>query len=213
MTDVMTTDPVRTTGSDSVSMPEIEQRTEISPDVLASRAGALRSDTGMLSEDAAQFHSDTLQLQIDGRTRSAERLTPVELLALLAAKGFAWINIARIVGVSVPAVRKWRHGESASGENRRKLARIVALVEVLEEDCLIQDVASWLDIPIGEPCFTCIDVLAAGGYEDLIAYAGHHTTATALLDRWLPNWRDEVDDSFEVFTAGDGERAIRRRQD
>lgn len=213
MTDVMETSAIGTTGSDSVSMPRIEQPTEVSPDVLASRAGALRSNTGLLSKDVAQIHHDTLQLQINSKTRSAEKQTPVELLNQLASKGFAWINVARVVGVSVPAVRKWRQGESASGENRHKLARIVAMVDVLEEDHLIQDVASWLDIPICEPCFTGIDVLEAGGYEDLIAYAGEHIGATALLDRWLPNWRDEVDDGLEIFVAGDGERAIRRRQD
>ena len=211
MTNTTHPSAVRSTQAESVNMPRIEQRTEISTDVLAGTAGALRSIGGIFSENTAQIHGETLYLQLETRTRAAAKKPPAELLLELSSLGFAWTDIARIVGVSIPALRKWRQGESMTGENRHKLARLTALVAVLRDDHWVQDVASWLDIPIGEPYFTGIAVLEAGGYEDLIAYAGEHMKADDLLDRWIPAWREQANDGFEVFVAGDGERAIRAK--
>lgn len=180
-------------------------------DILANATGALRSDVGVLSENVAQVHEDSLRLQLESRADVAARRSPVSLLDELAAWGFSWTAIARVVGVSIPAVRKWRQGNPLSGENRRNLASLVAFVGVLEEDYLIGDGASWLDMPLGESTFTGIDLLATGKAHGLMEYAAGHIGSTDLLDSALPAWRDMVDDRFEVYEAQDGERAIRVR--
>ncbi len=197
------------TSATSVNPPHIDELTRLSPDVLADTAGFLRQGVGVLTQDVAQVHGDLLQIQLESRTEEAAKRSSVDLLAELADLGFSWTAIARIVGVSIPSIRKWRQGETATGENRRKLARLVALVGVLESDHLISDVASWLDIPLAGSNFTGIDVLANGRLSDVVEYAAEHIESTELLDRSLPTWRDEPQSQFEVFQAGDGEPAIR----
>ena len=192
------------------------QQTRLSPDIVAGQAGALRHDVGVISEDVERTHGDSLRIQLESRTDEALKRPPADLLSELADLGFSWTSIARLVGVSIPAVRKWRNGATVSGDNRRKVARLVALAGVLAKDHLIYDVASWLDIPLAETSLTGIDVLAAGrghGYHHLTAYAAGHIRSSDLLDRTIPDWRSTLDDRFESYTAGDGEQAIRMRND
>ena len=200
------------TATTTLSPPRLVQGTRLSDtDILTNKAGALRSDVGVLSEDVAQVHGDSLRLQFESRADAAARRSPVRLLDELADRGFPWTSIARVVGVSIPAVRKWRRGNPISGDNRRNLALLVAFVGVLEEDYLVRDGASWLDMPLAESSFTGIDVLAAGQAHALMQYAAGHISSSDLLDSALPTWRDTLDDRFEVYEAQDGERAIRMR--
>ena len=191
---------------------------------------------GVLSQHSVHTHGDLLRIQLESRTNVCAKRSSADLLEELADLGFSWTSIARLVGVSIPAVRKWRHGATTSGENRRRLARLVALVDVLERDHLIDDVASWLDVPLAGSALTGIDVLADGGADDarpggagsglagigvpadghyhhLMAFAAGHIKDSQLLDWALPEWRDTVDDRFEVYRAGDDERAIRAGDD
>lgn len=211
MTESTTRLTVEPTSARSVNTPRIDQPTRLSPDVMANETGTLRQDVSFLSRDIAQVHGDSLRIQLDSRTDEAAKRAPADLLSELADLGFSWTAIARIVGVSIPAIRKWRHGETATGDNRRMLARLVALVGVLENDHLISDVASWLDMPLAESNFTGIDVLADGQVHDLVEYAAQHIDGAELLDRALPAWRDGQSNRFEVYRAEDGERAIRMR--
>ena len=80
---------------------------------------------------------------------------------------------------------------------------------VLEEDHLISNGASWLDMPLAESSFTGIDVLAAAHAHDLMQHAAGHISSSDLLDKALPRWRETLDSRFEVHEAQDGERAIR----
>ncbi len=69
------------------------------------------------------MHSDSLRIQLESRTDEAAKGAPADLLSELADLGFSWTSVARIVGVSIPAVRKWRQGDAVSGHNRRRLAQ------------------------------------------------------------------------------------------
>lgn len=201
------------TSATSVNTPHIDQPTRLSPDVMANVTGALRQNVGLLSQNVARVHGNSLDIQLESRTDEAAKRAPADLLSELADLGFSWTAIARVVGVSIPAVRKWRHGEPASGENRRKIAQLVALVGVLENDHLIDDVASWLDMPLAGSSFTGIDVLAGGQLSDLVEYAAQHMDGAELLDRSNPDWRDTIDNRFEVYRMGDGERSIRMQSE
>jgi transcriptional regulator with XRE-family HTH domain len=181
---------------------------------LAARYVNRREDSVQLQHALAERvhgENDRTQLPIRMRADAAARRSPVHLLDELADRGFSWTSVARVVGVSIPAVRKWRHGNPPSGENRRKLALLVAFVGVLEEDHLIGDGASWLDMPLADSSSTGIDVLAAGKAHALMQYAAEHISSSELLDSALPTWRDALDDRFEVYEAPDGQPAIRMR--
>ena len=198
------------TATTAVTPPLTVERTQLSDvDILASEAGALRSGVGLLSQDVAQVHGDSLQLQLESHAAAAARRSPLDLLNELAGQGFSWTSVARVVGVSIPAVRKWRNGKPVSGKNRRNLALMVAFVNVLEEDHLIQDGASWLDMPLAKSSFTGIDVLAAGQAHELMQYAAGHISNKDLLDSAMPTWRHTMEDHFETYEAPDGEVAIR----
>ena len=171
----------------SVSPRRIAQPTRLSPgvmtytDVIANEAGALRQSAGMLSRDVARLHGDSLRIQLRARTDEAAKRAPADLLAELGALGFSWTAVARVLGVSIPAVRKWRSGAMASGTNRRKIAEFTALVGVLERDHMIADVASWLEVPLAESSFTGIDVLEAGASirPDRVRSAAHRQHGSA----------------------------------
>lgn len=206
--ELLITEPTTAT---SVKTPKIDQPTRLSPDVLANRAGALRSDVGILSEKVEQVHDMSLLIQLEARTDEQAKRRPTDLLNELSDLGFAWTSVARLVGVSIPAIRKWRQGGSVSGTNRRKLARLLALVGLLKSDHLISDVVSWLDMPLSGSGYTAIDVLVAGHEANLMLYAAGHISSMQLLDRALPDWREMLDERFEIFRAGDGSLAIRIR--
>jgi len=133
------------------------------------------------------------------------------MLQQLADSGFSWRDIARLVGVSVPALRKWRQGEAPTGDNRLKIARILAFCDYLTSTCLVEEVASYMEMPLTKNApLTVLDLLAADRYDLAAEYASGHATATQVLDNFEPTWRDRYRSAFEVITASDGELSIRR---
>ncbi len=108
-------------------------------------------------------------------------------------------------------MRKWRAGDYSSVSDFSRLALLVAFVDVLENDHLISDPASWLDTSLGRSSFTGIDILVEDGSLYLMQYAGDSISAEEVLDSVLPVWRNTLDERFEVYEAEDGERAIRAR--
>jgi hypothetical protein len=120
--------------------------------------------------------------------------------------------VSRIIGVSIPAIRKWRHGEGVAPVNRRALAQILALVDMLSDQFMIDDPASWLEIPLGPGNRTLIDVYLAGRVDIILEYAA----------RWIPSpdsvlaqldpesHGGQVQPEFETFVAEDGHLGIRR---
>lgn len=200
------------TRADAVRPNVLERPTRTSQDELAEQAGVLRNTTRFLSEDVADVHERALEIQLDGRADQAAKRAVPDLLHELAEMGFAWRDIARLVGVTVPAVRKWRQGEPASGANRRAVARLLAFVDVLRADHLVQDVPSWMEIPLAASAITGLDIYAAGRAKLLLLHAAGHLTSEQLLDRFSPSWRDEVDERFEIVTTADGAPLVRLRQ-
>ncbi len=187
---------------------------------LCDRAGAVLNTTSALAGELANLHisavstsADAEALRIDNRAQSLAARPMVEMLDRLADTGLAWRDIAALAGVSVPAVRKWRQGGTASGPNRLQIARLVALVDWLEDEKFVTDVASWLEVPlVAAVPVTRLDLLISRR-EDLViaSLTGDETPAEALLDQFDAEWRNRDRSDFEVFEADDGLRSIRRR--
>lgn len=89
-------------------------------------------------------------MDLDERTSAKSRLpTEVLLEELSIDRGLGWSEIARLCGVSVSAVRKWRAGESISSESRRSLARLTAFLDLLQEVGPVGEPAGWLNMRKG----------------------------------------------------------------
>jgi transcriptional regulator with XRE-family HTH domain len=178
---------------------------------LSDRVGSIRTQVRHLDGDTRVLHEQTYSDDLDQRCRELSKVSVSELLGKLNELGFAWRDVARMVGVSVPALQKWRRGEKITGENRLKLAKVLAIVETVQTDMMVVDPASWFEIPIQEGVqLTPIDLVAAAMPALVFDLANDHDHPEGILDRFDKNWRDTLtDSSFETFVAADGVRSIR----
>ena len=181
---------------------------------IAARAGQVRSVSSLVNSDAAEIKHEAVHLQLDIRTGRLTQQGPATLLEQLSDMGFAWRDIARMVGVSVPALRRWRAGELPSGEHRRGIAQLLAFAETIRDDHMIFEPASWMEVPIsGDAPTTPIDLYAAGYLDTIFDLASEHCTPEEALDQAEPGWREKYRSDWEVGTAEDGEPYIRLRAD
>lgn len=199
------------TRAESVVSPALDRPTRTSQDELAETAGFLHTATRVISDDVAGLHRRTIEMQLGSRTAEAAKRSTSDLLNELADLGIAWRDIARMVGVTVPAVRKWRQGEPATGVHRKAIAGLLAFIDVLRAEHHIMDIPSWLEMPLGPSSVTGIDMYAAALVEPLVMHAAGHISAEQLLDQFAPAWRGRPESRFEILTAGDGQAAIRMR--
>lgn len=207
MTDTVISDSTR--ASVNLQVTEAPSQTRTS-DELVEHTGYLRNVAGVIVSDLAQEHHRAFEVLLNQRTLEFAKRSAVEMLDELAVRGFAWRDIARLIGVSVPAVRRWRQGESPTGPRLKAIARLLAFVDTLWTDHHVDHVAGWLEMPLvpGAP-ITGIDMLADGYYWEVFDLAAGHTTAERVLDQYQPEWRDRYRSDLEVFEAADGELGIR----
>lgn len=183
---------------------------------LSLRADYLRTEVDMLGGEMQELHGAVREHDLADRTLEKSKKAVATLLEELASdRGMGWSDIAEVVGVSISAVRKWRKGGVASPESRSKLARIAALLDVLEEKGVIEDPAAWMEMNFTlEPGYFIrpLDLYLEGHITELIELAEQRQTTAQVLDQVRPNWRQSRSD-FEVYLDVDGERAIRRREE
>lgn len=169
-----------------------------------------------LGPRTAELRRAALMNRLEELQRAAVNRDGRTLLVELGDAGLAWRDVARLAGVSVPAVQKWRRGEGITGANRLKIARIVALLSYLHDN-MIDEPASWLEIPVRTGVAVgAMDLLIAGRYDLVLELASDEyssvETTVDVLDEFDPDWRTtRVDEQFEVYTASDGIPAIRPR--
>ncbi|WP_410785733.1 helix-turn-helix domain-containing protein [Kribbella sp. C-35] len=170
----------------------------------------------MLGGEMQQFHGAVRESDLADRALEKSKRSVANLLDELAGdRGMGWSDIAEVVGVSVSAVRKWRKGGVASPDSRSKLARIAALLDVLEKKGVIEDPAAWMEMNFTlEPGYFIrpLDLYLEGHVTELIELAEQRQTTAQILDQVRPNWRQSRSD-FEVYLDVDGERSIRRREE
>ncbi len=178
---------------------------------LKNQAKLLANDTSHLRWSAEGLHSDALAGELQKLTNQRAKEDLAGLLQELNELGFSWRAIARIARVSVPALRKWRMGSPATGDNRRRVAEIVALCQIACERYLLEDVVGWLETPLHtEAPITGLDLLADDRSDLVLRLAcDHGGNPEKVLDEFEPGWRDHYTSSVEVFTAPDGLAGVR----
>lgn len=209
----MTSEPTRSTTAPTTDLIDpAEPTTTIASQVddLVEATGSLRSTTKIQAEDSGELHQEAVFLDWQVRTNQRGKLAPKTLLGEIADLGFAWRDVARMIGVSVPAVQKWRRAGGVTGENRRRLASLLALCDVIIKRYLIQEVASWFEMPITSAApVTPIDLYAEGQHRLILDHAGGHGDSEQILTTYDPEWRERFRSDFEVFRDYDGEMSIR----
>lgn len=181
---------------------------------LNERVGFGRSQATELARDYQELHHSTLSQQWGIETATRGREAVPRLLDVLAQLGFSWRDVARMLRVSVPAVQKWRRGDGVSGDNRLRVAGLVAACDLIVRDYLVEDIASWFEMPIlvSVPV-TPIDLFTAEKVNLLFELASQRKEPEAVLTEFQPDWRERYRSDFEVFRSGDGELSIRARKD
>ena len=185
---------------------------------LVNETGFLKNRTKILVTDLNEVHQTSEELHIESlrmhhRTLS-HKLAKENLSGLLDALsdlGLSWREIARVSGVSIPAVRKWRNGEQATGENRRRVAMLAALCQLAQDEYLIDDVAGWLEVPLHlDVPLTVLDLVVEDRFDLALQLASERDAdPERVLDQFDPEWRERYSSAVEVFTAPDGLLGVR----
>ncbi|WP_234016885.1 hypothetical protein [Streptomyces sp. LaPpAH-108] len=190
---------------------EPKSPTETTARQLTEEAGSFRTLTRGIAEKSAEYHKHLSFKEWQNRTNQRGRQAPKALLEEIAELGFAWRHIASMMDVSVPAVQKWRRSGGITGENRRHLASILALCDMITECYPVEDIASWFEMPISSLApVTPIDLFSEGRLDLVLEYAnGHESDSEKILTDYDPDWRDRYSSVFEVYRDSDGEMSIR----
>lgn len=180
---------------------------------LAERTKDLHREVRDLHVGTAAVRRVALLADLDDRQQTVAAWEPNKLLRALGDAGMSWRDVARLVQVSVAAVQKWRRGGDITGANRLRLARVVALLDVLNVNAIGEQV-SWLEMPVKDGVTVSrIDMLADGRYDLVLELiSDDHTTVPvdSVLDEYNPAWRSAlVDDAFEAYVDAEGVVAIR----
>lgn len=206
----------RSTAAESVRSYPLETSRTASPLVreyglLRDSVSVLRSDVEELEADLEHEHHEQLTNDLRRRAKVKERKWTAHLLEELAAdRGLSWTAIARAAGVSVAAVRKWRHSGAMSPEKRAALAEFASFLDLLEES-QVNEPGSWLELPVSnQATVTHMDVYSAGRADLLLDLPSQRKNEIQVLDEFEPNWRERYGRDFEIFTGPDGLPSIRR---
>jgi transcriptional regulator with XRE-family HTH domain len=163
-------------------------------------------------EDVGETHQKTYRHEWQVLTQQRALSRPATILNELADLGFSWRDVARMVGVSVAAIQKWRKGENVAGPNRQKLASLLAVCDFIAAHFCVEDVGQWFETPIieGAP-ITPIDIWSEGHHLLFFEYVTQHVTPEQAMNDFKPDWREQFRTAFETFVAGDGNLSIRAK--
>jgi transcriptional regulator with XRE-family HTH domain len=208
-----------------VSQPDLEDTgtagsdVRVPPAVSATNFAAARVETQELGyrrkvaraslEDAEEQHQEGYFNEWALRTGQRGKTAPAELLRQLGDLGFAWRDVARLLGVSVQALQKWRRGESVTGIRRRQIASLLAACDLIREHDGIEEVASWFEMPLNDSPITPFDLWIGGRYDLVFEAASDQVDEESILTAFDPQWRERYASNFEVFRAADGKLALR----
>jgi hypothetical protein len=200
------------TAADSITRPVVPDSTRMVVVLLTEGADQLRHRARSLNIDIGETHQKIYESEWSYLTQQRGVQSPVDLLNELGDLGFAWRDIARMVGVTVPAVQKWRRGERITGPNRLRVASLMAACDFLRAHYYIndEDLASWFEMPLTEAApITPIDIWAAGMQRAFFDYATRHATVDETLAKFDPEWRERFRTDIESFRDNEGNLGLR----
>jgi hypothetical protein len=172
--------------------------------------GYLRKTARDVHQQIDEHHQQSHFAEWNARAGQRGRSSPAEMLDQLGDLGFAWRDVARMIGVTVQAIQKWRRGARTTGEHRHRIAGLLAACDLVTEHYEIHEVASWFEMPLldGVPV-TPIELWESLRPDLVFDYASGHSDAEQTLTSWDPEWRERYRSDFEVFRAEDGQLSIR----
>lgn len=197
------------TGGRLVSLPTTSE-TRTSVESLYDDFRGLADEVGVLADDTYESAAKSRSLILDERVHALRGRQMTWLVEQLSDYGLSWRDIARLIGVSVPALRKWRRGGAATPDNRLRACRLIAVFDYVDSKVpTIDDVAGWFETPlVPSPAVSPLDLLAADFEAEVLDYAeGRPTDPEELLTACDPDWRDRRS-PFEVVMAADGHMSI-----
>ena len=200
------------TAANSVAKTLIPAATRTAAALLTEDADNLRHRARSLHVDIDETHHKVYESEWSVLTQQRGAQSPVDVLNELGDLGFAWRDIARMVGVTVPAVQKWRRGERITGPNRLRVASLMAACDFLTTHYYVNndDLASWFEMPLAEAApITPIDIWAAGMQLPFFDYATRHATVDETLTKFDPEWRERFRTNVESFRDSDGILGLR----
>lgn len=191
----------RGTSWDSISISWQDVDTQFRADRQAHRGRG-----AALARDHHQFYQDAFTAEVQAVTRMA----PAEILDELATGfGLAWVDLARMVSVSVPAIRKWRQAGGVSPEKMSALARVLAFLRVLRDRLGVADPVTWLGVPLVDGyTVTVRHLFAPTNVVHLLDFAAGNIASATLLDAVQPGWRERFPTSDKVVMFDDGMLAV-----
>jgi hypothetical protein len=208
LTDVV--DEGEGTAANSVAKTLIPTATRTVAALVTADADYLRHRARSLHLNVDETHQKAYESEWSVLTQQRGAQSPANVLNELGDLGFAWRDIARMVGVTVPAVQKWRRGERITGPNRFKVASLLAACDFLMRYISDDDMASWFEMPLTEAApITPIDIWASGMQRLLFDYATYHATVDETLTKFDPEWRERFRTNVESFRDSDGNVGLR----
>lgn len=190
-----------------------EWRIPTSTSVIDAHWGDLRHEAKESHAAAVQDHRDHSQSVHDDAYDDL-RATSIEAMLNELAEdfGFAWTEIARVMKVSVPALRKWRLGGGASPEKRELLRHFVSFCRAIERiDPAASPYASMTNRLVPTHTITVLDAFRTESVPHLLELALKRGDAREILDEIVPGWRLDYDaNGFTVEHTPEG--AIIRRE-
>jgi len=200
------------TAATDLAKPASLSETRVLAHLLTEDIGGDRAEVRDLHERVDTLHKKSHDIEWQTATAQRAKSGVTTMLAELAELGFAWRDIARLVGVSVPAVQKWRRGEKATGDSRRKVASLLAACDIISGHYMVEEIASWFEMPLTDSALvTPLDLYAANRADLVFEYAGGHADPEAVLTEFDSEWRERYQSDFEVFDAADGQPSIRMK--
>lgn len=118
--------------------------------------------------------------------------------------GFTWVDVARMIGVNVPTIRKWRMVGGITPEHHAKLSCLAAFARLLQQQGVAA--AVWLSAPMLPGYWVAPKHLyTAERAAALIDVACHSQDPAQFLDSVDPNWRTTFDaHGYDVVRFNDG---------
>ena len=174
----------QTNVSNTIRSSEAFERKATSISQVTKTFAELRDRAELVKNDVAQAHEDSLRRLLSSETDEKVKIGLKALLTeLTEERGLGWSDIAKLIQVSVPAIRKWRTGGEITPARLYGLAKLAAFLKILQRQ-EVCDPAAWLATPLSDEmnrAITKAAIYTDGHAIDLLAYADNHIDLEELL--------------------------------